>query len=43
MNMSFTAFIEGELLFIKNFEKEWAAKGVELSAHRDEFIELPEN
>jgi GLPGLI family protein len=43
MNMSYTAFIEGELLFIKNFEKEWAAKGVELSAHRDEFIELPEN
>ncbi len=43
MNMSYADFIQGEIKFMKNMEKEAAAKGSELKVSRDEFIELNEN
>ncbi len=43
MNLSYSDFFQGEMKFMKNLEKEYAAKGLELKVSRDEFIELNEN
>jgi GLPGLI family protein len=40
MNLTYAAFIEGELEFMANLEKEFRAKGVDMSVTREESIEL---
>jgi GLPGLI family protein len=43
LKQSYTAFINGELEFMSNLEKEYRAKGVDISVGREEMIELNEN